>query len=221
MFPPNVARTTKPKLCRRGFVLRLNLNLCVAALALGGSVGSAAAQYYPPPPAGYYPPPPSYAAPQPVYRDVNGVPYDPRYVRPIPGEEEDDQAYLAPQPLPSLDGQSIQRPPAAVYGAPPAADVTGSLRSPPAAVAAPPASGQSVAGLPPDEQPEQGPAKELPPQFRRQIVDYTTNEAPGTIIIDTPHTYLYLVLGGGKALRYGVGVGRDGFTWTGTERVSA
>src|SRR4029077_14032593 len=42
----------------------------------------------------------------------------------------------------------------------------------------------------------------------------------GTIIIDTSNTYLYLALGGGKALRYGIGVGREGFTWAGTERVS-
>jgi lipoprotein-anchoring transpeptidase ErfK/SrfK len=42
----------------------------------------------------------------------------------------------------------------------------------------------------------------------------------GTIIIDTPHTYLYLVLGPGRALRYGVGVGREGFTWAGTQRIA-
>src|SRR6202008_1652375 len=58
------------------------------------------------------------------------------------------------------------------------------------------------------------------PRLRRQVVDYATREAPGTIIIDTPNTYLYLVLGGGKALRYGIGVGREGFTWTGRERIS-
>src|SRR5215471_11858553 len=46
----------------------------------------------------------------------------------------------------------------------------------------------------------------LSPQLRRQVVAYATREAPGTIVIDTPNTYLYLVLGGGKALRYGIGV---------------
>src|SRR5215813_4999515 len=61
---------------------------------------------------------------------------------------------------------------------------------------------------------------ELPARLRRQVVSYQTREAPGTIIIDTPNTYLYLVLGGGQAMRYGIGVGRDGFTWTGAERVS-
>ena len=74
--------------------------------------------------------------------------------------------------------------------------------------------------LPPDDQPEQGQPKELPPNLKRQLVDFTTTEPAGTIVVDTANTYLYLVLGGGKALRYGVRVGREGFTWTGTERVS-
>jgi lipoprotein-anchoring transpeptidase ErfK/SrfK len=63
-------------------------------------------------------------------------------------------------------------------------------------------------------------AKELPPQLRRQLVDYVTSEPAGTIIIDTPHTFLYLVRGHGKALRYGIGVGREGFTCAGSERIS-
>jgi len=77
-----------------------------------------------------------------------------------------------------------------------------------------------ISALPPGEQPETGPAKALPPQFRRTTIDYRTKEPAGTIIIDTPHTYLYLVLGNGKAVRYGIGVGREGFTWAGTERIS-
>jgi lipoprotein-anchoring transpeptidase ErfK/SrfK len=60
---------------------------------------------------------------------------------------------------------------------------------------------------------------EVEPQLRRQIVDYRTKEAPGTIIVDTPSTYLYLVLGGGKAMRYGIGVGREGFTWSGVKSI--
>src|SRR5215467_7109872 len=58
------------------------------------------------------------------------------------------------------------------------------------------------------------------PRLKRQVVEYATREAPGTIVIDTPNTYLYLVLGGGKALRYGIGVGRQGFTWSGVETIS-
>ena len=52
------------------------------------------------------------------------------------------------------------------------------------------------------------------------MVAYNTSEAPGTIVIDTPNTYLYYVLGGGRAIRYGIGVGREGFTWAGTQTVA-
>jgi lipoprotein-anchoring transpeptidase ErfK/SrfK len=61
---------------------------------------------------------------------------------------------------------------------------------------------------------------EMPARLRRQVVSYATREAPGTIIIDTPNTYLYLVLGNGQAMRYGIGVGRDGFTWSGVQSIT-
>ena len=61
---------------------------------------------------------------------------------------------------------------------------------------------------------------EMPSRLRRQIVSYPTREAPGTIVVDTPNTYLYYVLGDGRAVRYGIGVGRDGFRWSGTQRVA-
>jgi lipoprotein-anchoring transpeptidase ErfK/SrfK len=67
---------------------------------------------------------------------------------------------------------------------------------------------------------EDGIAVELPARLKRQVVNYATREAPGTIIIDTPNTYLYLVLGHGQAMRYGIGVGRDGFTWSGVQSIS-
>jgi lipoprotein-anchoring transpeptidase ErfK/SrfK len=60
----------------------------------------------------------------------------------------------------------------------------------------------------------------LPEHLKKSIVAYDTREAPGTIVIDTGNTYLYYVLGGGRAVRYGVGVGRDGFTWSGVQTVS-
>ena len=63
-------------------------------------------------------------------------------------------------------------------------------------------------------------AAELPEQFKRQIVNFPSNEPAGTLVIDTANTYLYLVLGNGQAMRYGIGVGREGFTWAGAERVS-
>ncbi len=67
---------------------------------------------------------------------------------------------------------------------------------------------------------DQGAVIKLPARLRRQIVSYATREAPGTVIIDTPNTYLYYVLGGGQAIRYGIGVGRDGFTWSGVQSVT-
>jgi lipoprotein-anchoring transpeptidase ErfK/SrfK len=67
---------------------------------------------------------------------------------------------------------------------------------------------------------DEGSAVEMPARLKRQIVNYPTREAPGTVVIDTPNTYLYYVLGGGQAIRYGIGVGRDGFTWSGVQSVT-
>ena len=243
MFPPNVTGTKRPIRARAGGpVLRVSVSLVVVALALAGSAGSAGAQYYPPPPAPPYAAPPPYAGPYPgpysgsgpVYRDANGAPYDPRYVRPAPGDEVYDalppgRQFFPPQPLPVWNGGSAQRPPGDVAATPAPADETGSIygpsASPPVGSPGPAAAPQSpdatlLAALPPEDQPERGPRKELPPQFRRQTVNFTTNEPAGTIIIDTPNTYLYLVLGNGQAMRYGIGVGREGFTWSGNERIS-
>jgi lipoprotein-anchoring transpeptidase ErfK/SrfK len=55
----------------------------------------------------------------------------------------------------------------------------------------------------------------------RTTVSFASGYAPGTIVIDTAERRLYLVLANGQALRYGVGVGRDGFRWSGTHRISA
>jgi lipoprotein-anchoring transpeptidase ErfK/SrfK len=118
--------------------------------------------------------------------------------------------YDAPQPW--FNNEPLPRPPANVGGGPEPQDNNGAERSSDRAAV--------IAALPPEEQPERGPAKELPPNLRRQLVDYVTPQPAGTVIIDTPHTYLYLVLGDGKAIRYGIGVGREGFTWSGTERIS-
>jgi lipoprotein-anchoring transpeptidase ErfK/SrfK len=59
------------------------------------------------------------------------------------------------------------------------------------------------------------------PKFDRQVVAYNGKEAPGTIVIDTPNKFLYLVEEGGKAMRYGIGVGRPGFTWAGVKTITA
>ena len=60
----------------------------------------------------------------------------------------------------------------------------------------------------------------VPPEFHRQVVDYDGRHGPGTIIIDTPNKFLYLVLEGHKAIRYGIGVGRPGFEWAGMKTVT-
>lgn len=60
----------------------------------------------------------------------------------------------------------------------------------------------------------------LEPQFLPQIVDYQTKERPGTIVIDTNNRFLYLVMDGGKARRYGVGVGKPGFEWAGVHKIT-
>jgi len=146
--------------------------------------------------------------------------------RAFPYPDED-----APLPPPTF-GTPERRP--AGYGhqldpqQPPGASAPSRITDDPDAVRPPGAVGPTqkgststvTASLPPEDQPETGKPKELPPNLKKQLVDLTTKEPAGTIIIDTPNTYLYLVLGNGKALRYGIGVGREGFTWAGTERIS-
>ncbi len=65
------------------------------------------------------------------------------------------------------------------------------------------------------------PLREPSPEYRRQSVAYDGSEAPGTIVIDTPARFLYLVEGNGQAIRYGIGVGRPGFTWSGIKTITA
>jgi lipoprotein-anchoring transpeptidase ErfK/SrfK len=61
----------------------------------------------------------------------------------------------------------------------------------------------------------------IDPKFARQVVAYNGNQAPGTVVVDTPDKFLFLVEDGGKALRYGIGVGRPGFTWSGEKTITA
>jgi len=143
-----------------------------------------------------------------------GLPY------PAEREVEAPPPFFAPSGAPArghqLDAQQQ----------PPAATAEPNVMRPPGAVGAMPGGTpqpvppSSTAVLPPEDQPEQGPPQELPANLQKQLVDFKTKEPAGTIIIDTPHTYLYLIIGHGKAIRYGIGVGREGFTWSGTERVS-
>jgi lipoprotein-anchoring transpeptidase ErfK/SrfK len=154
----------------------------------------------------------------PVYSAVPQGPVmspdDPRYGRPDgpPPVIYSDRPGAPPQPMYSDRGDGGLRPPEAI-GQPGA--VTGSVQPPQSADGRP----MVLSALPPDEQPEAGPAQ-LPPNLRRQEVNFVTKEPPGTLVVDTPNTYLYYVLGGGRAIRYGVRVGRDGFTWNGVQKIS-
>ena len=114
---------------------------------------------------------------------------------------------------PNDDNRGL-RPPGAIGGPP--GMVTGTVQPAPVG---PDGRPTVMSALPPDEQPEVGTAP-LPANLRRQEVTFPTKEPAGTLIVDTPNTYLYYVLGGGRAIRYGVRVGRDGFTWTGVQKIS-
>ncbi|CAN5155201.1 L,D-transpeptidase [soil metagenome] len=163
-------------------------------------------------------------------------PDDPRYGRPMgapaysdrtapqgPVMSPDDPRYGRPMGPPPViysdrgpaDGRGM-RPPEAVgaQGAP----VTGSVQPQPMGADGKP---MVLSALPADEQPEADDAQaQLAPNLRRQEVNFVTKEPAGTIVVDTPNTYLYYVLGNNRAIRYGVRVGRDGFTWTGMQKIT-
>ncbi len=138
-------------------------------------------------------------------------PDDPRYGRP---DGPPPVIYSDRNGDPRAPADDGLRPPEAIGGVPGA--VTGSVEPP---GARPDGRPLTVAALPPEEQPETGPAK-LAPNLRRQEVPFVTKEPAGTLVVDTSHTYLYYVLGSGRAIRYGVRVGRDGFTWTGVQKIT-
>lgn len=161
------------------------------------------------------PPQPGYqssSAQQPAYPQGPILsPDDPRYGRPPgapPLNYSNNGQQGAPQPQ-SASGYDNPRPPGSVdaSGAPrPALDSHGRP--------------MTVAVLPVEDQPETGPRQELPSRLRRQEVNFQTKEPAGTIVVDTANTQLYYVLGHGRAVRYGVRVGRDGFTWTGVQKIT-
>jgi lipoprotein-anchoring transpeptidase ErfK/SrfK len=136
-------------------------------------------------------------------RPYYGPPLGPRTLQPLPPP--------AAYPAAPSEQQDAFRPPMPIGPGQADPSGTGAVRGDPRT---------HMAALPPEVRPETGPRKELPLQFRRTLVDYRTKEPAGTIIIDTQNTFLYLTLGNGKAIRYGVGVGREGFTWSGAEKVT-
>jgi lipoprotein-anchoring transpeptidase ErfK/SrfK len=160
-------------------------------------------------------------------------PDDPRYGRPAgpPPVIYGDRPPASQQPVYSDRGDSRipgagivypnddragLRPPGAISAAPGAAAGLPQPQQPAVGTDGRPV---QLAALPPEEQPEVGPAQ-LPAHLRRQEVSFATKEPAGTIVVDTANTHLYYVLGGGRAVRYGVRVGRDGFTWTGVQKVT-
>jgi lipoprotein-anchoring transpeptidase ErfK/SrfK len=73
----------------------------------------------------------------------------------------------------------------------------------------------------PQEEASEPAQRRIDPKFEMQVVEYRGKEGAGTIVVDTPNKFLFLVQGDGKALRYGIGVGRPGFTWSGVKSISA
>ena len=231
-------------------IRRFGLFLLAMPVAAAIPAGSAQAQYYPgppqpyyrsaPPPGGYQErlPPPRYWAddddddaqrrPQFSQNPPQGQPGAPNSILPYPVDAEaavpPPPSFASPNGRPPYGHQLDAQPP--IAAAPPTARQDPDVIRPPGAIgggpnAAPqPVSPSATSALPPEDQPETGQPKELAPNLKKQMVNYTTKEPAGTVIVDTPNTYPYLVLGGGKAIRYGIGVGREGFTWAGTERVS-
>ena len=110
---------------------------------------------------------------------------------------------------PNLGGGFIQF----VFGG----GVAGTPRAPTGAAAADPNDGNATLQLPSTDD---SAAAEMDPRYEKQTVAYSGGEKPGTIIIDTRERFLYLVETGGTALRYGVGVGRPGFTWSGVREIT-
>src|SRR5262249_13453682 len=161
-----------------------------------------------PPPPGAYREPPQQGLPSGPHG------YDPAAAGTRPYNGSPNPNYASP-PAGTLYEPDATRPPLPI-----SPGQIGAGQGEPSATGTMPADPRTMAAFPPEVRPETGPKKQLPPQFRRTLVDYSTKEPAGTIIIDTPNTYLYLVLGQGKALRYGVGVGPEGFTWSGAEKVS-
>jgi len=143
-------------------------------------------------------------------------PDDPRYGRPAgPPVVYGDRPPGVMQPAyPGYGDASAPRPPGGIGAGP---TVTGAIQQPPAV--APDGRPVTIASLPPEEQPDAAPAQ-LSPNLRRQEVSFVTKEPAGTLVVDTPNTYLYYILGGGRAIRYGVRVGREGFTWTGMQKIT-
>src|SRR5882672_2230968 len=201
----------------------------------------------PPPGPVLSPSDPRYGRPAaaPVYSDRGAPaptgpilsPDDPRYGRPAgppaviyadrpPGQQQPAYSDRGDSRIPGAgivypnDDRAGLRPPGAIGAEPAAAPgASGALPQPQQQAVGADGKPVQLAALPPEEQPEVGPAQ-LPAHLRRQEVTFATKEPAGTIVVDTSNTHLYYILGGARAIRYGVRVGRDGFTWNGVQKIS-
>jgi lipoprotein-anchoring transpeptidase ErfK/SrfK len=221
------------------------LRICMTALLVGAPLSPALAQvaYYPAsqpvyaaqpqmaaPQQQYYvyyaqpryagPAPVNYAAAQQGYAAAAPATYTvapQAYAAPVPQPVAAPQAVAAAQPAPQSRGGFLS----AIFGGP-TIDVPVShlYLTVPSYQAAQP---QPVAPAPVVASANAGDMSTYPidPKFDRQVVAYDGDQKPGTIVIDTPNKFLYLVEDGGKALRYGIGVGRPGFTWSGEHTITA
>ena len=124
------------------------------------------------------------------------------------GDSGNRQVVMAPPPV-------AYPPPRPYYGPPP-------QYAPQPQYAAVPPMQPPMQLAPAEPMPQRhGPGFRLDPRYMAQEVAYNGKEAPGTIIVDTPHHFLYLVQDGGKARRYGIGVARSGFAWSGVHKITA
>jgi lipoprotein-anchoring transpeptidase ErfK/SrfK len=147
---------------------------------------------------------------QPAYQPVPAAlqPLSPPESNPsLPPLTPAEAATLTPAQAAAL---GVELQPAPVARPEPAARPELILRPQPASAPATDSTGVDAIGHPP-----------VDAKFDRQVVAYTGEEQPGTIIIDTPNKFLYLVQEDGKALRYGIGVGRPGFTWAGVKEITS
>jgi lipoprotein-anchoring transpeptidase ErfK/SrfK len=161
------------------------------------------------------PPGPVMSPDDPRYGRASSTPvYSTRNLPPGPVMSPEDPRYGQPgptqYPTPTRAPETVASTGGATDGLTPPAPVGADGRPAP------------MSALPPDEQPEadHGGEKQLAPRLRRTEVTFATKEPAGTIVVDTSNTHLYYILGNNRAIRYGVRVGRDGFTWAGVQKIS-
>jgi lipoprotein-anchoring transpeptidase ErfK/SrfK len=192
--------------------------ICTTALLLGALSAPAFAQ------SALYPPgQPVYAAQQPPQQQYYYA-QQPRDVNAPANYQQGYAAAPAPAPAPAPSGPGGGGFLEAIFGGPtinvPVSHMYPGYQAPqPEAQPAPVAPPQQQAYNPANAPDEAN--YPIDPQFLRQVVAYNGDEKPGTVIVDTPDKFLFLVEDGGKALRYGIGVGRPGFTWSGVKTITA